>query len=256
MSNSRFLLTNLLADPNAYVENGIGLNAPARTEVSPYLMERAMDSDRMTVWKGGGGLDFDIGLDAVSANAVSAAAVLGIGNTGITNVKVFSRAAYYGAAGYGGGGWIQRGGTMTTTGLRDLGISFDAVSDDFWRFQMFTGGYIVGTLWLGPVTDLGILYSPTSQSSPNRSRIEQRYADGSMVINDLGPPGRDIRLLFANVRQSMADTLEALADQPGSFVYLDPRGRAHEVICPNGAVSVVQNFIDNYTVEVNLVKLS
>lgn len=257
MSNTRFLIRNILrASEGAYIVNGDGAytDVVARNEIAPFVHERVQDGDRETLWRSAGAspivVDFD--LSSVTSNSVSAWAVLGRAVGESHSLTVYSRPTYDGNA----LDWTARSGPYVFNAMqRDGGASFSTTTDDFLRFSWFIGTITVGELWAGPVVDLGFQHSPSSQSSPHRNRVEQKYPDGSVVINELGYNGRDVRLLFAGVRDSMRATLEALSDVSGTFVYLDPLDRAFEVYLPDGAVNVEQNFIDNFTVEVGLVRV-
>lgn len=253
MSNSRFLLTNLVE--TATLKNGTGGGAPAREETSPYVMERVQYGDRYCVWSTSAApgspvqVDFDMG----SAKTVGAWAMLGCRSA---SGDPFYPDIYY-ASVYPGGPWtLKDSGSFSTA--RDQGAQFSSTqSARYWRFSIVNTGvqFSIGRLWLGAVTDLGVWHSPGATSSPFRNRIEQGQANGTFVLNDLGDPGRDISLPFNQADSALKSKVHNLYANTGSIVYLDPDDDIYEVIVKGGRVNVARNFTSLWSASVDLARL-
>jgi hypothetical protein len=254
MANNTLIgLTNHLA--TATIKNGGG-GAPAREEMTPYLMDNAQNSDRSTLWSTSGAppaptyFDFDL----VSSKTVTAAAVLGFrlaSGSSLNTIKVYSGAAYP-------PGTLQATiNVAASLDTRDMGAIIASVSARYWRFEFTlpTGGFSVGRLWLGNPTDLGLYHSPGALFSPYQNRLETPQPNGSIVISPLGDPGMDIVLPFDYATTALKTTLIALASQSGSFVLVDPDANFYEVILKQGRVPVTRRFNAVYSTALEMQRL-
>ena len=235
MATARFILANMAE--TATWKNGTGGSPtpPARSEVAPFTMERALNADRRSLWKLGApndGSDWLADLDFGSAKTVSGAAVHGISCPGgvisavwigYINDTVYPSTLYVP---------IQ---AMPLNG-RDAGATFGPFTYRYW-FLIFqaTAAPVVGRVKLGEVVDIGNAPDPGSNSTPSQNRIEQEMEDGSFNINELGEPGHDFSLSFDPVLPATRDKLESLHRHRGSLTYFDPRNRCFEVVLRQGA---------------------
>lgn len=244
MSNSRFSITNYAEA--ATIKNGSGGGAPARDETSPFLMERALNADRYSLYKtGSGGAAFAIDIDLGSIKAVRVAAMLGLTLVPTTGAAILT--IYY-ASSYYPGAWSTFGATdIWQDGRRDSGVvASAATSARYWRFNLVLGGgatdFTLGRLWLGNTSshDLGGRHSPGGESSPFQNRLEQGQQDGSIVLTTLGYPGRDFTLPFNQVPETKRNMLTGVAAVQGSVVFVDAEDDIYEVVVRGGRASVSQ----------------
>lgn len=235
MSNSRFSLTNYVE--SGTIKNGSGGGAPATNESSPYLMTRAQNSDRRSLWKTSAGTSpilFDI--DLGSAKSIQVGAVLGL--TTLPSDDGGTLTVQY-ASSYYPGAWTTLGTATWAAGDRDVGVIAAAQSYRYWRFSIAPTSMLnlsAGRLWLGDLAayDLGGIHSPGGVSSPFQNRLEQAMADGSFNINTLGFPGRDFSLPFEQVPSATRDLLMTVAAQSGTVLFADADDDVYEVLVRGG----------------------
>lgn len=231
MATCRFILANKAQ--TATILNGSGGGAPARTEVSPFVMERLLNADRRSLWKAGAPTytapnQWQIDLDLGSAQDVNAAALHGLSCSGgvISAAGVFYYNTYPTV-------FIGIGG-MALNG-RDAGMSFSTFNKRYWSILIeATGTPTLGRIVLGTLTDIGLAPSPGSRSSPRRNRIEQELEDGSLNINEIGFPGHDFAFNFQVATPAYRTLLEAVQAAGGTITYFDPRGRWFEIFIRRG----------------------
>lgn len=254
-NNSRFILTNKAA--TGALVNATGAGSPARDETSPYLMENAMRAGRKTLWQSSAAvaspMNFDV--DLGSAKAVDCAAVLGLRCTaGMASCDVQYSTTYYPAAVV----WTTADSISISGTPRDAGKVFagGSVTKRYWRFSLTGfGQFSLSGLWLGALTDLGGLHSPDAVTTPFRNRLEQQQQDGSFVINDLGDKGHDFTLPFNVANATLRTTMQTLADQSGSFVYIDPDDSFFEVIARQGRINTRRSHATIFGLDVELARL-
>jgi hypothetical protein len=162
MSNTRFGLTNYATNGIATLLNGTGGGAPARHEDANFPMENALRQDRYTPWKtdAAPGITVQLDVDLGSAKSIACGAAHGFtlpSGSVANNFKLYSGSAYPTFA--------QRGSTVSLLSFqpRDYSAFFSPVSARFWRFEwnLFSGPFRLGHLFLGPLVDLGQAHSVT-----------------------------------------------------------------------------------------------
>lgn len=233
MANTRFGIVNGLLD--ATLANGDG-TAPARSEVSPYVMERVQIPDRRAIAVVGAanqdsGFAWEWTWDFGSARAFTMAAALNVVHDGgVAFVKVGKYAAYASAK--------TEAASLTRNGP-DWGASFASVSGQYWYFNFVGTGLVsVGALFLSSVTDLGVIGLPGFESSPFRVRTEQPQDDGSIVLSDTGRVGHEFNMEFWAKDTTELAKYEALIQNPGSVILIDDRGRTFEVVITGGKLPI------------------
>lgn len=243
MGTSRFITTNFATASTTTLKNGTGGGAPALDETSPYTMARALHRDRLSFWQSSSApasplyVDLDLG----SAKSVSGVGVHGFRAAlpaAATTVTVYSATAY------GPGPWTSRGTFSLTSGPRDIGTTFGAVSARYWRFEIQnTSQFQIGKFLLGTLIDLGAAHAPGADASPYRFRNEQPMIGGATLIEDLGDLGRSMSIPIPQATESRRTVLEALADSTGTFAYFDPKDTLYEVFVPNSARVDIQRLL-------------
>lgn len=258
MANTRFILANLAE--SAVVANGAA-GGPARLEYAPFVMERALNRDRNSVWKldgFGGGIALD--LDFGSAVALTAGAVLGLkalDGGSWTQCNIWYSSTYYPAAVT----WTAASSNSFSAdpARRNFGASWGSVSRRYWRVELALAAapklYTIGRVVLGVLLDLGIEHSPSGGVSPFQNRVEQGLADGSFNINTLGDPGSDIILPFNSVPAATRTMLESVAAATGSVVLLDNDGKTRECLVRGGRARESRPFTGLYDVSLELAEL-
>lgn len=262
MSTTRFLLTNL-AVANGSLLNGTGGGAPATVQATGFPMTNALTADRYTLWKSSTApaspvyYDVDLGLN----RSVRACGVHGLRTS---SISVFFVNVYYATAATGyppssGGAWTSFAAMNAASSPRDLGsVNGSNVLARFWRFEFVVSGsgfFSVGKLSLGLLSDLGIVYSPGTQAQIIRYRTEAATPAGQPVINDFGDAGRLWTLNFESITSATLSTLQSLASQTGSFIYVDDLSAFYEVALQGGSFSWTRRFTDLYSAQVNLQRL-
>lgn len=256
MATCRFIVTNYAE--TATVKNGTGGSPtpPVRTEVSPFVMERALNADRRSLWRAGAandGSDWLIDLDLGSAKAVNGAAALGLSCPGgvINSIWVgYIDDTVYPSANYVP---IQ---TLPLNG-RDAGDDFAEFTKRYWFFLISaTAPPVIGRLVLGPVVDIGLAPNPGSESSPRQNRLEQVDETGGVTLNVLGPPGHDFVLSFEPCLNSHRDLLRTVASHPGTVTYLDPENLCYEVLVRGGVPRGAPVGVGASAVSLELVRVS
>lgn len=242
MSNTRFILTNW-AEAGT-VKNGSGGGAPARDEDGLFTMERALNSDRRSLWKsssGGATIYFDIDLggihsiDSVSVHGfTSASAATSSGGGGLV---VEQASSYY------PGAWISAGQAFWAQGQRDVGVVFSTVSKRYWRvsFTPDTPNDIsVGRIVIGRTTNynLGGIHSPGGVENHFQNRLEQVMEDGSFNINSIGFPGADFTFPFNKSPDATRQLMRDIAAAPGSVILVTADDEYYEVLITRGMASV------------------
>lgn len=257
MPAPRFILTNYAE--TATVKNGTGGSPtpPARTEVAPYVMERALTPDRRTVWQAGAANaagDWEMDLDLGSAKAVRAVAVHGVDCPGgtITDIWVgYINDTVYPSANYVVVDNLERNG-------RDFGLVLSQVFTYRYWFLVVdaTAAPVIGRVVLGALTDVGLGPNPGARMSPHQNRLEQENEDGSVTILELGHPGHEFEYSFAPVLPAHRDLVESLSAVRGTFTHFDPRGRCFEVWLRNRArVESSRDGVDVDSVSIQLARV-
>lgn len=255
MGTCRFILTNYAE--TATVKNGTGGSPtpPARTEVSPFVMERALNSDRRSLWKLGAanaGTEWQVDLDLGSAKAVDGAAVHGISCPGGTISAIW--VGYVDDTVYPSIAYVPIQ-ALTMNG-RDAGLDFASFTKRYWFFLIYaTAAPVLGRLVLGPVTDLGLAPNFGALSAPRQNRLEQVGEDGSVTLNVLGHPGHDFELEFNPCTQAKRDAVAALHNYPGTLTYFDPEDRCFETILRDGRPDPRRVGADAYSVSLEMTRL-
>jgi len=236
VATCRFILGNLAE--TATVKNGSGGGAPARSEASPLVMERALNPHRRSLWKGGSAncilgytayqLDIDVGFIG-GAQQCTAAAIHGL-SSNIQLADLYTLAAYPGTVP------DYVGLDSVTVSGRDAHSVFPSLASQYWSLVLTTssGPPTVGRLVLGSLVDLGVAPNPGSQSSEHQHRLEQVAEDGSVTLLELGYPGHDFTLNFDPCSQAVRTKLRAIAAHRGSVTYIDPENRCFEVFVRGG----------------------
>lgn len=244
MANARFLLENKLA--TATVLNGTAgtPTPPARTEVDPFVMERALNSDRRSVWKldAENGTYFPYGyqldLDAGASTTLDCIALGGLSCPGgeIVEIKV----GYLNA--YPSGGYNEVAGVVLSGSAERDGVAvFTSTSKRYWFVWIdATASPVIGSLRGGLMMDVGAAPNFGSQMTPFRNRVEQQLEDGSILINELGPDGADFSLNFSPILESSGALLLNLQKTAGSVTYVDPDDVGYEVFLKGGRVNIVR----------------
>ena len=234
MGTCRFLITNLAE--GATVKNGSGGSPtpPVRSEVTPFVMERALNADRRSLWRAGATNDtigftcYQLDIDLGSAKDVNFAAVLGLSCPAgaIVGAGVAYLDSYPST-------YTQQGG-MDFNG-RDGHMVIPTFTKRYWALAIeATASPALGRFVLGSLIDLGVAPNPGSQSTPLQNRREQVGEDLSVTINEIGSPGHDFKLLFDPCTAAVRAMLDTVAAARGSVVYIDPEDRCFEVFVRGG----------------------
>ena len=243
MGTCRFLLDNLVL--NATILNGSGGSPPppARSEVAPWVMERALNSDRLAVHRWGApndtiafGSGFQLDLDLGANYPVDTVTLHGLSVIGgqLSGVSVHHYTSYP-----SGSPVTVYDDVFLDSNRRDQWVSFPSASARYWTVLIqATGAPIVGRIAMGQITDLDIAPNPGAKSSPFQNRLEQQLPDGSLNLNHQGYTGRNFAWTFDPVYTAMADQLEALVDRKGSLIYIDPDDRVFEIAIRGGAADI------------------
>jgi hypothetical protein len=263
MPNTRFLLTNH-AVVNATLLNGTGGGAPALEQSTGFPMTNALTNDRYTLWKTSTApasptvFDLDLGQN----RSIASASIHGLRVSSLTilSVNIYRSTEANGYPPVDLSSWTSTGSFSTISAPRDIGTSFTAVSARYWRFEFsvsYAGSafFTLGKLGLGPLSDLGFVYSPGSQETIVRYRTEASTPAGQTVINDFGDTGRLWSLQFDSITGATLTTLQSLAAQSGSFIYVDDAGVYYDVILQGGRLARTRRFNDLYSTTVELQRL-
>lgn len=244
MANARFLLENKFATASVLNGTGGSPTPPVRTEVAPWLMERALNSDRRSVWKldtenaTAVGYGYQIDIDLGSSQAVDCIALGGLSCPGGEIIEI---AVGY-ANSYPTGSYTQMGSiNLAALKERDVVFPFISASKRYWYAWIdATAPPVVGSFKGGAMLDIGAAPNFGAQMSPFRNRIEQTLEDGSVLINELGDEGADFSLTFSPVPVATGNLLRQLQKTSGSFVYVDPTnyGFGYDVFLKGGRVNV------------------
>lgn len=233
MANARFLLTNLAS--TATVKNGTGGSPtpPARTEISPFTMERALNDDRRSLWKldapndvifGG---SYQLDLDLGSSKAVTCMGLHGLSCPGgeITSIS-FGSMNSYPTSSYSELGFASGAGVLA----RDVVVTFPSTAKRYWYFWVeATASPVIGKVSLGTHLDIGAAPNFGSEFAPFGNRIEQTLEDGSVLVNELGDDGGDFSLSFQPVENIVLANLNLVQQTRGTVVYIDPDDNGYEV---------------------------
>ena len=229
MSNSRFGYQNLLDPAAVVVANGDGIG-PVRSEVAPYLMERAMDGERSTFWQAGAanqdsGFAWEIVFDFGAPVAATMMAALAVDGSGLASCNAGVYSSYPST---------KSANNLIRNG-RDWGLTFASKSSQYWFFKVVaTELHKVGDFYIGPHVDLGIVGNTNFDTTPYRVRNEQPQTDGSFNVNDADRMGHDFEMQF--LAKNLTDTAkyEALISKPGTVIHIDERDRTFEVLIRGG----------------------
>lgn len=242
MANARFLLENKFTTASVLNGTGGSPTPPVRTEVAPWLMERALNSDRRSVWK----LDaengtfypygYQIDIDLGTATAVDCIALGGLSCPGGEIVEIWvGYANSYPTSSYQTMGSINLAATVE----RDAVVTFSSQSKRYWFVWIdATAPPVIGCVRGGTMLNVGAAPNFGSQMAAFRNRIEQTLEDGSVLINELGPDGADFSLNFSPVLEATGVLLKKLQQTSGTFVYVDPSGIGYEVFLKGGRVNI------------------
>jgi len=88
--------------------------------------------------------------------------------------------------------------------------------------------FALGSVWLGTLADLGIVYSSGSAVQARRLRSVTSTISGLPVINDYGNPYKTFSLSFANIVEPARAQIETLATARGSLLYFDQNDNVYE----------------------------
>lgn len=225
MDSLRFSLTNLLQ--SATLKNGTGGGAPARDEVSPWVMENALDRDRGHVWQGAATVNYDALLP--SADSVEVFAMLGRrpapnGGAGITSVAFKHQSGAYTP----GGAFTTAGTTGFSPTQRDGGVIATAIVDTL-RFTVTAStGYTVGRLWAGSINDLECVSSPGYSRRWIDPYLESRMADQSPFITYTGEGHWEYTLPYEGADSNLYEFLREVGQTRHTFVLIDRDSTIYE----------------------------
>ena len=224
MANTRFLITNYLK--TAILKNGTG-GAPARDEVSPYVIEQAVNSDRFSVWRAssaGCRVDFDL-TGAASNVSTQVGAVLGI-KGGLSSVA-FSLDP---TGSYPPPYTVVS--TPTVNGARNvISIAGSPINARFASFLFATSGsaFEVGRLVVGQIdSDIGIISSPGYDKTTQVPAQEYRTFAGVPVTNYGIGPYKTFSIPFGSITATTNAKLDALATLKQSVILIDHNDVAYE----------------------------
>lgn len=245
MGTCRFVLNNLAE--NATIKNGSGGSPtpPARSEVAPFVMERALRDDRRSLWKTGApndvfyfGVGYQADIDLGSAGLVSSISLHGLSCPGgsLSSLEVGYFTSYPSITPNPTGNL-----NLSSTTPRDLGLRFTEVGARYWYVVIHASAApVIGRVKIGALLDLGIAPNPGSTSSPFRNRLEQVLEDGSVIVNEVGYPGRDIGLNFDPITPATGAQLETIQRFPGPVTYYDQDDNCFECIVRGGRVELAR----------------
>lgn len=258
MGTCRFILGNYAA--TALIKNGSGGSPtpPVRSEVAPFVMDRALNGHRRSLWKAGAQnstigisgwqLDLDFSLD----REVTGVALHGITCPGgeITGITPFYLEAYPG----GPSDYI--GTQPVTFNGRDAQAYFPNLAERYWSILIeATAAPVIGRIVIGSLLDLGVAPNPGSQSSEHQNRLEQVADDGSVTLLELGYPGHDFTLNFDPCTAAVRGMLQAIAAHPGSVTYIDPEDRCFEVFVRGARPDTSSVNTSMYSVSLEMARL-
>jgi hypothetical protein len=265
----RAVLTNWVEGTATVLKNGTGGGAPARDEVSPYVMENAMKLDRLILWRQSSGdvlaVDFDLGAN----RTIGVAALLGHRPVGSTGLGISSCVVMYATAatGYppGGGGSWTNVATLTPFSDRDSGVIFAGgnVSARYWRFDLdgVFDAFTLSRFLLGAVDfDLGSLGSPGVTELPHSPVIESRTGGRNPVLSYPGDDRTLTTLRFRGARSAVLAKLEQLRSRKKAFAWIDKNDAFSEQVVPRAEIRVTRMWEEDadttYDLEMDLERLA
>lgn len=237
MSNgTRFVLINRIEQSIASLKNGTG-GAPARDEVTGFLMERMMNSDRHTLWKQNSGANMNVDIDLGADVGINIGALLGhrptvAGAAGITSADVFGVPA---AAGYPPAGWGVSFGTIALASGRDAGVGMADHTVRYVRFALTVGSpFTLGRMVIGAIeVDFLQRYAQPPSGSPTRDYVQPRRETGligdARAYNWIGDGY--MRVTFPYLADvTLRNKLIALVAKKQTVVYMDHDGVFREML--------------------------
>ena len=243
MGTVRFVTTNLV-ETNGVLKNGTGGGAPARDEVSPYLMENALQHDRRVLWQQSSGNAMQVDLDLGANRNIAIAGLHGHRPLGPTGIGISSCVVQYATAagGYPPAGWTTVG-TMAFV-PRDAISLFNQVSGRYWRFDLdgVFDAFTLGKLLLGVVNqDLGL--NPSRQTERIRvPNVVDRTAGEDPIVTLTGDVRRLFTLHFRNITSTVLSKILVAAVPGQSFILIDRNDSPWEVIVADAEVEYELTF--------------
>jgi hypothetical protein len=246
MASLKFITSNLIEGSATSLKNGTGAPAPARDEVSPYVMENAMKHARRVLWQNSGGanmdVDFDTGFDwGVRVGGIAGHRPIAGALTGITAFTIKSSTDANGYPPITGNPWTNVPGavSVSTASARDKGVIFDSdVTARYFRYSLVVGSvFTLGKFLLNWIThDLGILHSPGATVLNISSNVEERTIGQDPVVSYVGD-NRELRSLpYRNILSAVAVKLDALRKLRNSFFMFDKDNVMREYIVQRGEI--------------------
>jgi len=248
VGNVRFITTNLV-ETVGVLKNGTGGGAPARDEVSPYLMENALQHDRRVLWQQSSGNAMQVDLDLLANRNVALAGIHGHRPLGPNGIGISSCVVQYAtaASGYPPGAWTNVG-TMSFV-VRDALALFTQVSGRYWRFDLdgVFDAFTLGKLLLAVVDhDLGL--NPSTQLELRRlPNIVDRTAGEDPIVTVVGDIRSRFTLRFRNITGTVLTKLRLIAALGQSFILIDRDDVPWEVIVADGELEYDLKWISGTT---------
>ncbi len=251
MATCRFILENLLAGASVLNGTAGSPTPPARSEVAPFVMERALNSDRRSLWQANApnatagfpffGSGYQIELDAGANVTLDTFAFHGLSCPGgtINLIHVGTHPAYPSAlyntmADTSDYGPIVRDACITT--------SVPQTARYWWIWFDSSAAPVVGRIVGGLKVDLGVAPNPGAETTTFQNRIEQSMQDGSVNVNSLGYPGKRFTWNFDPILVGTRNLIRSVAAAPASVSYIDPDNICHEALISGGSVKVVRHY--------------
>jgi hypothetical protein len=247
MPSLRFVTVNLIEGTAVILK--VGAPAPARDEVSPYVMENAMKHARRVLWQNSGGASMDVDFDLTGAASNTTVRLGGIAGHrpiagALTGVTAFTIKSSTNANGYppvSGNPWTDVPGavSVSTGSARDKGVIFDSdVTARYFRFSLVVGTtFTLGKFVLGLLNyDLLILHSPGATVLNISPNVEERTIGQDPVVSYVGD-NRELRSLpYRNILSAVAVKLDALRTLRNSFFMFDKDNVMREYIVQRGQI--------------------
>ena len=235
MPDSRFVITDWL-DPIDWPSVAL-TNSPATA--TGYSAESIRSRDRHTVWKASSSAAYDavFQYDLGQERSVRVLSICGEKHrewgsslgpavwlhysedgetwTNVSTTAIISQTA-----------WGTTGNPVTP----DLSYVFAAsISAQFWQVSFYnTNNFSVGKMFLGPINDLGLVYSPGTVIQSVRQRT-RHSVNGALAIHETGPAYRRWQLRFDKATATTQATLDSIHGLGRPFVYIDKGSKTWHV---------------------------
>ena len=238
MASLKISLTNYIE--TATLKNGTGGGAPARDEVSPYVMEKVQARSRRQFWQKSAASDLDVDFLLAASTALDAGGIAG--HLPISGVGISQYTMKYQTGAYTPGGtWTTIPGmsAIAVSSALDKVRSFDSqVTADSIRFSLTVSSVFTLALCVAGKHDhdLGTLWSSLSAEKITPQFEDQSFG-GDSIINYVGTDREHWNITWNDILGATLAKLEATRATRRSFWIMDKLGVGREFIAVGGRLA-------------------